>query len=188
MLSIDKADRVVHASSFSKTVSPGVRVGYLAGPGAEIATLAKRANETYISPNMLAESVVLKLLRSGGLDRNIDFVKDALRERRDALVEALNEQLPEAEFVVPGRRYFLWLDLAEGTDTTALLAEAKGEGVAFVSGPDFMIDGGANSLRLSFASVAPGADPRGRRADRHGAERESAPARPPDRASAAVAV
>jgi 2-aminoadipate transaminase len=155
MLSLDRSERVVHASSFSKTVSPGVRVGYLAGPAELIAKLAKRANETYISPNMLAESVVLELCASGGLDRNIEFCKTALRERRDALVEALREQIPEAEFVVPGGGYFLWLDLAEGTDTTALLAEAKGEGVAFVAGPDFMIDGGANSLRLSFASVPP---------------------------------
>ncbi len=69
MLAIDRADRVVHASSFSKTVSPGVRVGYLAGPAGEIAKLAKRANETYISPNMLAEAVVLELCCSGGLDR-----------------------------------------------------------------------------------------------------------------------
>lgn len=155
MLSIDSADRVVHASSFSKTVSPGVRVGYLAGPAEEIAKLAKRANETYISPNMLAEAVVFELCRSGALDRNIEFVKGALRARRDALVEALRAQIPEAEFVVPGGGYFLWLDLAEGVDTAALLAEAKGEGVAFVAGPDFMIEGGRNSLRLSFASVPP---------------------------------
>jgi 2-aminoadipate transaminase len=161
MLEIDRADRVVHASSFSKTVSPGVRVGYLAGPAEQIAKLAKRANETYISPNMLAEAVVLELCKSGGLDRNIEFVKGALRDRRDALVRALNEQIPEAEFVVPGGGYFLWLDLAEGTDTTVLLAEAKGEGVAFVAGPDFMIDGGRNSLRLSFASVPPERIPEG---------------------------
>jgi DNA-binding transcriptional MocR family regulator len=161
MLSIDRADRVIHASSFSKTVSPGVRVGYLAGPGAEIAKLAKRANETYISPNMLAEAVVLELCGSGGLDRNIEFVKGALRERRDTLVEALGEAIPEAEFVIPGGGYFLWLDLAEGTDTAALLAEAKGEGVAFVAGRDFMIEGGDNSLRLSFASVPPEQIPEG---------------------------
>jgi DNA-binding transcriptional MocR family regulator len=161
MLSMDGAERVIHASSFSKTVSPGVRVGYLAGPAAEIAKLAKRANETYISPNMLAEAVVLELCRSGGLDRNIEFVKGALRDRRDALVGALREQLPEAEFVVPGGGYFLWLDLAEGTDTRELLAEAKGEGVAFVAGPDFMIEGGENSLRLSFASVPPERIPEG---------------------------
>lgn len=153
MLEIDRADRVVHASSFSKTVSPGVRVGYLAGPVEQIAKLAKRANETYISPNMLAEAVVLELCKSGGLDRNIEFVKGALRDRRDALVEALGEQIPEAEFVVPGGGYFLWLDLAEGTNAKALLAESKADGATFVAGPDFMIEGGANSLRLSFAPV-----------------------------------
>jgi len=157
MLEIDAADRVMHASSFSKTVSPGVRVGYMAGPAAEIAKLAKRANETYISPNMLAESIVLELCRSGELDRNIVFVKGELKARCDALVAALREQIPEAEFVVPSGGYFLWLDLAEGTDTVALLAESKAEGVSFVAGPDFMIEGGGNSLRLSFAPV-PAAD------------------------------
>jgi DNA-binding transcriptional MocR family regulator len=161
MLSLDRAGRVLHASSFSKTVSPGVRVGYLAGPAEEIGKLAKRANETYISPNMLAEAIVLELCRSGGLDANIEFVKGALCERRDALVGALREQLPEAGFVVPEGGYFLWLDLAAGTDTTALLAEAKGEGVAFVAGPDFMIEGGRNSLRLSFAGVPPERIPEG---------------------------
>jgi DNA-binding transcriptional MocR family regulator len=153
MLELDRADRVFHASSFSKTVSPGVRVGYLAGPAEEIAKLAKHANEMYISPNMLAESIVLELCRSGELDRNIDFVKGELKARCGALVEALREQMPEAEFVVPDGGYFLWLDLAEGTDTVALLAEAKADGVSFVAGPDFMIEGGANSLRLSFAPV-----------------------------------
>jgi DNA-binding transcriptional MocR family regulator len=153
MLELDGAGRVIHASSFSKTVSPGVRVGYLAGPAEEIAKLAKRANETYISPNMLAESIVLDLCRSGALDENIAFVKRELKARCEALVSALREQIPEAEFVVPGGGYFLWLDLAEGTDTAALLAEAKADGVTFVAGRDFMIDGGGNSLRLSFAPV-----------------------------------
>jgi 2-aminoadipate transaminase len=153
MLGLDGAGRVIHASSFSKTVSPGVRVGYLAGPAEEIAKLAKRANETYISPNMLAEAIVLELCRSGELDRNIAFVKGALKDRCDALVAALRERIPEAEFVVPEGGYFLWLDLAEGTDTPALLAEAKADAVSFVAGPDFMIEGGRNSLRLSFAPV-----------------------------------
>ena len=153
MLSMDEAGKVIHASSFSKTVSPGVRVGYLAGPAEEIKKLAKKANETYISPNMLAESIVLELCRSGELDRNIGFVKGELKARCDALVSALREQIPEAEFVVPDGGYFLWLDLAEGTDTVALLAEAKNHGVTFVAGPDFMIAGGERSLRLSFAPV-----------------------------------
>ncbi|HEV7615900.1 MAG TPA: PLP-dependent aminotransferase family protein [Solirubrobacterales bacterium] len=153
MLSLDQAGRVVHASSFSKTVSPGVRVGYLAGPAEEIAKLAKRANETYISPNMLAEAIVLELCRSGELDRNIAFVKGELKARCDALVAALGARIPEAEFVVPEGGYFLWLDLAEGTDASALLAASKAAGATFVAGPDFMIEGGENSLRLSFAPV-----------------------------------
>jgi 2-aminoadipate transaminase len=153
MLSLDQAGKVVHASSFSKTVSPGVRVGYLAGPAEEIKKLAKKANETYISPNMLAEAIVLELCRSGELDRNIEFVKGELKARCDALVSALEDKIPEAEFVVPDGGYFLWLDLAEGSDTPVLLAEAKEHGVTFVAGPDFMIEGGNRSLRLSFAPV-----------------------------------
>jgi DNA-binding transcriptional MocR family regulator len=144
---------VIYASSFSKTVSPGVRVGYLAGPGEEIAKLAKRASETYISPNMLAESIVWELCRSGALEENIAFVKGALRERRDALVDALRAQLPEAEYVVPGGGYFLWLTLGDDVDSAELLLAALEEGVAFVAGPDFMLDGRGSSLRLSFASV-----------------------------------
>ena len=155
MLSLDTSGRVVHSSSFSKTVSPGVRVGYLAGPEDLIAALAKRANELYISPNMLAESVVFELCRSGALDENIAFVRGALRDRRDALVDALGEHLPEAEFVVPGGGYFLWLTLDSDVDSRELLAAAREQGVAFVAGPDFMLEGGRSSLRLSFASVPP---------------------------------
>jgi DNA-binding transcriptional MocR family regulator len=155
MASRDETGRVIHASSFSKTVSPGVRVGYLAGPGEEIARLAKHANEVYISPNMLAESVVWELCRSGALDRNIDFVKGALRERRETLVEALRDRLPESRFVVPGGGYFLWLTLNDDVDCTELLTAALESKVAFIAGCDFMLEGGRSSLRLSFASVPP---------------------------------
>jgi 2-aminoadipate transaminase len=155
MLSLDRADRVIHASSFSKTVSPGVRIGYLAGPADAIASLSKRANEHYISPNMLAEAIVLEMCRSGILGENVDFVNGALRDRRDALVEALGSHLPEARFVTPGGGYFLWVDLAEDANTVDLLETAMSEGVTFVAGPDFMLDGGHSSLRLSFAPVPP---------------------------------
>jgi 2-aminoadipate transaminase len=153
MAGVEGDVKIVHASSFSKTISPGVRVGYLAGPIDAIQDLAKRANETYISPNMLAESIVLELCRSGGLDRNIELVSEALHQRCSTLVEALRERIPEAEFVVPEGGYFLWLDLPEDVDTTELAAAAKEEGATFIAGPDFMLDGGRSSLRLSFASV-----------------------------------
>lgn len=153
ILSLDSGEHVIHASSFSKTVSPGVRIGYLAGPAEEITTLAKRAGESCISPNMLAESIVYELCTSGGLERNIEVVRAALRERRDALVEALREHFPAAEFVVPGGGYFLWVKLPDEVDTVALLEAAKAEDVSFVAGPDFLIEGGWSSLRFSFASV-----------------------------------
>ena len=153
MLSLDSGEHVIHASSFSKTVSPGVRVGYLVGPPEEIATLAKRGSEHYISPNMLAESIVLELCTSGALTENIEFVNGALRERRDALVDALGARLPEAEFVIPEGGYFLWVDLPDDVDTPAALEAARKEGATFVAGPDFMLEGGQSSLRLSFAPV-----------------------------------
>jgi 2-aminoadipate transaminase len=153
ILSMETGDNVIHASSFSKTVSPGVRIGYLAGPEEEIATLAKRASESYISPNMLAESIVYELCTSGGLERNIEVVRQALRERRDALCDALHEHFPKAEFVVPRGGYFLWVKLPDDVDTVTLLEASKAENVSFVAGPDFLIEGGRSNLRFSFASV-----------------------------------
>jgi 2-aminoadipate transaminase len=153
MHGMDEAGRVIHASSFSKTVSPGVRVGYLVGPEEGIAALAKRGSENYISPNMLAESIVWELCRSGALERNIEVVNAELAERRDALVAALKEKIAEARFVVPGGGYFLWLDLEDDVDSERLLERAREEGVTFIAGPDFMLEGGRSSLRLSFAPV-----------------------------------
>jgi 2-aminoadipate transaminase len=155
MLSTDANERVVHASSFSKTVSPGVRAGYLAGPKSVIADIAEMANENYISPNMLSGSLVLELCQSGALDRNIEEVKVRLQERRDALISALGKHLPSARFVVPAGGYFLWADLGEGFDTVALAKKAKAAGAPFIPGADFMLNGGETSLRFSFASVPP---------------------------------
>jgi DNA-binding transcriptional MocR family regulator len=155
MLDIDESGSIIHAGSFSKTVSPGVRVGYLVGPEEQIATLAKTANETYISPSMLAESIVWEMCRSGVLERNVEVVTKALRERRDTLVAGLRERIPKATFVVPEGGYFLWLDLNEDVDTAQLLAEAKEQGVSFVAGADFLIEGGQSELRLAFCAEPP---------------------------------
>src|SRR5918999_135842 len=96
MLSQDDAGQVVYASSFSKTVCPGIRVGYLVGPQAVIKQIQGIATNTYISPNMVAQSIVNQFARSGRMDGAIATVKNALRERRDTLVEALRRELPEA--------------------------------------------------------------------------------------------
>lgn len=153
MLSLDDADKVVYASSFSKTVCPGIRVGYLAGPTAVIGDIVKMATNTYISPSMVSESIVNEFCRNGGLERSIGTVKEALLERRDALCAALARELPEARFHPPQGGYFLWIDLPDGTDVGALQAAAKDRGLVFVPGTDFFIQGGESSLRIAYSGV-----------------------------------
>jgi len=155
MLSLDSSERVVYASSFSKTVCPGIRVGYLAGPAATIAAIQKIATETYISPSMVSESIVNDFCRSGAIDSSVETVKNALRERLERLTEALERELPDARFSAPDGGYFLWVDLPEGADVDALFAAAQDRGVTFVKGSDFLIEGGQNSLRLAYSGVTP---------------------------------
>jgi 2-aminoadipate transaminase len=102
---------------------------------------------------MLAESIVYEICTSGALAENVALVNGALRDRRDALVEALADRIPDARFEVPGGGYFLWLELSDDIDTQDVREAAGREGVAFIAGRDFMLEGGGSSLRLSFASV-----------------------------------
>ena len=153
MLSLDENDRVVYASSFSKTVCPGIRVGYLAGPESVIAEVETMATNTYISPNMVAQSIVNEFCRGGELARSIETVKTALHERRDRLANALSSELPDAKFRPPEGGYFMWVELPEGTEVDMLAASAKENGVVFVKGTDFLLEGGQNALRLAYSGV-----------------------------------
>jgi DNA-binding transcriptional MocR family regulator len=153
MLSLDRDEKVVYASSFSKTVCPGIRVGYLVGPAELIAAIAKRATNTYISPNMVAQSIVHEFCLSGALDRSIETVKQALSERVDALAESLGRHLPEARFTPPQGGYFMWVTLPEDADVDAIFSAAQERGVAIVKGTDFLLDGGRNTLRLAYSGV-----------------------------------
>lgn len=152
MLSMDP-ERVVYASSFSKTVCPGIRVGYLVGPPDLIAAVGQLATNTYISPNMVAQSIVYEFCASGAIDRSIETVKAALAERADTLAEALARELPEAEFVKPQGGYFMWVTLPHGSDVHALYQAAADRGVSFVKGTDFLLEGGENTLRLAYSGV-----------------------------------
>jgi DNA-binding transcriptional MocR family regulator len=154
MLSMD-GERVVYASSFSKTVCPGIRVGYLVGPADLIARIVKIATSTYISPSMVSQAIVHQFCVSGALDSSIETVKVALRERAGTLGEALHRELPQARFVEPEGGYFLWLDLPRGTDVGAMFTLAGERGVQFVKGSDFVLEGGESSLRLAYSGVTP---------------------------------
>jgi 2-aminoadipate transaminase len=154
MLSMDP-ERVVYASSFSKTVCPGIRVGYLVGPKELIAGVAELATNTYISPSMVAQAIVYEFCASGAIERSIATVKTALAQRAGTLAQALRRELPEAEFVSPQGGYFMWVTLPPGTDVSALHRVAAERGVAFVKGTDFVLEGDENTLRLAYSGVTP---------------------------------
>jgi 2-aminoadipate transaminase len=154
MLSMDP-ERVVYASSFSKTVCPGIRVGYLVGPPDLIGAVAKLATGTYISPSMVSQSIVYEFCASGAIDHSIEVVKAALAERAQTLQEALQSDLPDAQFVAPQGGYFLWVTLPEGTSVNELFDAAAERGVSFVKGSDFLLEGGENTLRLAYSGVTP---------------------------------
>ncbi|MFG1936974.1 aminotransferase-like domain-containing protein [Micromonospora tulbaghiae] len=153
MLSMDTRGVVVHASSFTKTVCPGVRVGYLVGPAELITAIAKRATNLYISPGMVAQAIVHQFCVSGAIEESIRTVRSALGERSAVLAESLRRHIPEARFVEPDGGYFLWVELPEDVEVDRLAPAAAERGVAVVKGSDFMVDGGRHALRLAYSAV-----------------------------------
>lgn len=153
LLSLDPGGVVVRASSFTKTVCPGVRVGYLVGPAELIAEIAARATTTYISPGMLAQAVVYQFCVAGNLERSIRTVREALAQRVRVLAEALRTHLPEARFTEPSGGYFLWVELPEEVSADAVFTAAAARHLAVVKGSDFLLSGGDHSLRLAYSAV-----------------------------------
>jgi 2-aminoadipate transaminase len=104
---------------------------------------------------MVSQAIVNEFCRSGAIQRSIETVKAALRERAERLGAALERELPDARFTLPQGGYFMWVELPEGTDVAALFEAAAQRGVAFVKGTDFMLEGGENTLRLAYSGVTP---------------------------------
>src|SRR5262249_15672321 len=153
MLSRDTRGVVVHASSFTKTVCPGVRVGYLVGPEQFITDVAQRATSLYISPAMAAQGIVYQFSASGDIDRSITMVRTALGERARLLAAALRTHSPGVRFTEPDGGYFLWIELPDDVDVADVLPAAAERGVAVVKGTDFLLEGGRHALRLAYSAV-----------------------------------
>jgi DNA-binding transcriptional MocR family regulator len=148
---------VVYASSFSKTVAPGLRVGYVVLPKDAAGPVEKIANATYVSPPLLNQAMIHELIDRDGFEPNLARTCEVLRARRDAMLDGLASELPaEAAWSRPDGGYFLWLDLPPGVEAAALLTRAEEIGVTFVKGTDFYPDGGGEEsarLAYSFPSV-----------------------------------
>ncbi|HEX9380641.1 MAG TPA: PLP-dependent aminotransferase family protein [Gaiellaceae bacterium] len=153
LFELDGGDRVIYSSSFSKTIAPGLRVGYFVLPAALENELEALAVSTYITPVLLGQATVFEFLRRGNLEPNLDRVTSLLRVRRDAMLEVLERELPGARWSRPEGGYFIWLELPEQVDAAGLLDRAGAAGVTFVKGTDF--GGAPNTARLAFSFVSP---------------------------------
>lgn len=140
-------------SSFSKTVAPGLRVGYVVTPAALAQPLQELATAAYVSPPILPQAELYEYLSSGDLEQHLDELRAFLRPRRDALLEVFDELMPPtARWTRPEGGYFLWLQLPPSLRASELAKRAATVGVTFVPGPGFFAgDRGDDCARLSFS-------------------------------------
>jgi 2-aminoadipate transaminase len=145
---------VAYSSSFSKTIAPGLRVGYFLLPDELERELEATAVSTYITPVLIGQATVYEFVRRGNFEPNLERVRELIGARRDAMLEALEEEFPEGvRWSRPEGGYFLWLDLPESVDARELLSRAEEAGVTFVPGTDF--GDAPNTARLAYSFVSP---------------------------------
>jgi DNA-binding transcriptional MocR family regulator len=146
-----ESNRVIYSSSFSKTIAPGLRVGWFILPQEMAGELIEAANGTYITPVLLGQATVYEFLRRGSFEPNLERINGLLKARRDAMLAGLEQHFSGAKFSHPEGGYFVWLELPAGTVAKDVLDRAKG--VTAVLGTDF--GGTPNTLRLAFSYVSP---------------------------------
>jgi 2-aminoadipate transaminase len=142
---------VAYSSSFSKTIAPGLRVGWFVFPEKLEKEIEAIATSTYITPVLLGQATVHEFVDRGKFEPNLERVKSLLGARRDAMLAALDRDLPNVRITRPDGGYFLWAEL-DGVDGGALLARAEEAGVTFVKGTDF--GGAPDTARLAFSFVS----------------------------------
>ena len=151
------ADNVVYLGSFSKTFAAGLRVGWVLAPHAVREKLVLAAEAATLCPPTLNQLIVSRYLATHDWQGQIKVFQQAYRERRDALLGALEQHLPAGcSWTRPEGGFFVWMTVPEGVDTKAMLPRAVTARVAYVSGTGFYADGlGSRQLRLSFCYPTP---------------------------------
>ncbi len=151
------ASNVLRVGTFSKTLAPGLRLGWVIGPTAVIDKLVQARQATDLHPATLTQWIALELLEQGSLEQRLPMIRAEYRRRRDVMIASLEQHLGTlATWTRPQGGMFLLVNLKSGTSTADLLPEALKAGIAFVPGDVFHTDGsGANTLRLNFSNTAP---------------------------------
>lgn len=171
------SDRVIYLGSFSKVLAPGLRCGFMAAPRALTPTLEIAKQSADLCSGMLDQSIVDEFCAAGELGPQIAKVRDFYRGKRATLIGALGEHFTgRAVWTEAAGGLFTLVTLRAEVDTAARLQEAVRDGVAYIPGAPFFVDGsGANTMRLTFAKES---DERMREGVRRLARLWSAPAMP----------
>ncbi|MFV0429776.1 MAG: PLP-dependent aminotransferase family protein [Arachnia sp.] len=148
---------VIYLGSFSKTFAPGFRVGWVAAPHAVREKLVLAQESATLCPPVFSQFAIANYLETSDWRGQINVYRDMYRERRDALLEALDDNMPDgATWTRPVGGFFVWVTLPEGIDTQAMLPRAVSARVAYVPGGAFYADDqGARNARLSFCFPPP---------------------------------
>jgi DNA-binding transcriptional MocR family regulator len=149
-------ERVLHMSSFTKLIAPGVRVGFMLGDAKMVARIAKVAEDTYISPGYFAHGVTYEWCRRGLLVPQIERLKALYAPRLEACLAAVDRYMPDAQATRPDGGFFVSLTLPMGTLTTELRTQALKRSLNLADGLAFFPDGGGERfLRLPFCALTP---------------------------------
>ena len=149
-------ERTLHLGSFSKIFAPGFRLGWIIGPEALLEQIFVCKQCLDLCPPVLDQYMAAEFLRSGALDRNLQKTIALYRRRRDKMLALLEQYMPEGvRWTRPEGGLFLWLTLPESIDTVALYDEALAQGVAYVAGSFFYLDGShRNTMRMNYSFIA----------------------------------
>jgi 2-aminoadipate transaminase len=144
---------VVYLSSFSKVLAPGLRTAFILGAEELLAKIEIAKQSANLCGSGLDQRILLGCLRSGLIEEQKARIRPYYRTKRDVMLEALAREMPRGvTWTRPEGGLFVWLSLPEGVDAEALLEAAVAEGVAYVTGAPFFVDGGGeNTMRLTFA-------------------------------------
>jgi DNA-binding transcriptional MocR family regulator len=147
---------VVYLGTFSKTLAPGFRTGWALAPHAIREKLILANEAAVLSPSSFSQIIIAEYRASADWKGQINTFRGIYRERRDAMLSALSEHLPQLSWTVPNGGFYVWLTLPDHLDSKAMLPRAVKELVAYTPGTAFYADGGGrNKIRLAFCYPTP---------------------------------